>query len=417
MMQQQNSRLPRIGYASMNMDVSPNKYRTCRKENISDEVLHTLIKHNLMVLEKTIDYNIKHHNEMFRISSSLIPFGSSLLNTLDWAKEFEDDFKRIKNKIDTHKIRVSMHPGQYTVLNSPNPEVVKNAILDLNYHAKVLQLLTDCKDACIILHVGGVYDDKQKAMNRFILNYKNLLDDLVKKYLVIENDDRLYTVEDCLAISKETQIPVVFDNLHHEINPSDKELSFLLDEVLFTWKSKKPKFHYSQQALNKRTGAHSESINLERFILDYLDIYKDLEVDIMLEVKDKNRSFMKVNLYFHPSQKVLEQEWARYKYKVMSKSQKSYNDLRKLFKDNQSVDVREFYQVVDKVESHNISAEMNAFQHVWGYFKKLASSREKDVYLSLFEEKDYKGMYRHLKKMNEKYKVSYLQNSYYFKED
>lgn len=50
---------PSIGYASMNEDVTPNTYKTLRKDNIDEDNLFQIIKHNLTVLEKTIDYNMK----------------------------------------------------------------------------------------------------------------------------------------------------------------------------------------------------------------------------------------------------------------------------------------------------------------------------------------------------------------------
>lgn len=85
-------------------------------------------------------------------------------------------------------IRVSMHPGQYTVLNSPNDDVVKRAIEDLNYHVKVLDNFGVGENHKIILHIGGVYNDKEQAINRFADNYKRL-NDQVRERLVIENDE------------------------------------------------------------------------------------------------------------------------------------------------------------------------------------------------------------------------------------
>jgi len=94
-------------------------------------------------------------------------------------------------------IRGSMHPGQYTVLNSPNEEVVEKSIMDLEYHCKFLDSLGVDYSNKIILHVGGVYGDKISAMERFKHNF-NRLSNSLKKRLVIENDDKSYTIEDVL---------------------------------------------------------------------------------------------------------------------------------------------------------------------------------------------------------------------------
>ena len=69
----------------------------------------------------------------------------------------------------------------------------------------------------MVLHVGGVYGDKQEAMKRFMAEYREL-DETIKRRLIIENDDRYYTLEDVLWIAEKIQIPVVFDNLHHKLN-------------------------------------------------------------------------------------------------------------------------------------------------------------------------------------------------------
>lgn len=413
-----------IGYACMNEDIPQSTYRTCRKHNISDQLLRELINHNLMVLKDTILYNIKNNNHLFRVSSSLIPFGSSDLNTLNWAYEFKDKFAEIKKLIDEHDIRISVHPGQYTVLNSPRQAVVEAALNDLEYHARILKLLSDREDSLMVLHVGGVYSHKGEAMERFIEVYKNRVSSLVKCFLVIENDDKMYTVEDVLEISKQTQLPVIFDNLHHRLNPSFKGKSEyeILDQVMKTWdfRDVKAKMHYSQQDYGKQAGAHSKTINLELFKVCYESTYRKFDMDIMLEVKDKNRSFIKVNQILHPSMKVLERQWANYKYWVMARSQRAYEDIRELFKDNREVDPIVFYGFIDNLSEKplNLKSQRNAVQHVWGYFKKISTENEKLKYMDLLEHmKDEKSlilMYRFLRRLSVKYENTYLLDGYFF---
>ncbi len=407
----------RIGYACMNLDIHPNNYKTCRKNNITDSTLKEIIYYNLKILDETLNYNIKNGNKLFRISSSLIPFGSSTLNTIDWERIFSEEFNTLKDKIEKNDIRVSMHPGQYTVINSIHDHVVTNSILDLEYHAKILDLLAPTNSSNIILHVGGVYDNKLEAINRFINVYNNLSPN-IKKYLVIENDDISFTVEDVLYISSKINVPVVFDNLHHLINPSLEEIdiSVLVSMVVNTWKDKKPKFHYSQQDETKRVGAHSKTINLNQFITDYNKLFKNFNVDIMLEVKDKNRSFIKVNQYFFSNQKIIENEWARYKYLVLKHSVKSYNDLRLLFKDNKEVDVVDFYNLVDLSLNlpNDLGAQINAAQHIWGYFKNISTKNEKTNFIKAIEDKDLNKANNILMKLSLKYNINYLIRSYYF---
>lgn len=413
----------KIGYACMNMDSYPASFQTCRIQNITEEKLYEMIENNILVLENMIDYNIKHNNYMYRISSSLIPFGSSPLNTLDWKHIFRDDFKRIKNKIKHGNMRVSCHPGQYTVINSPSEDVVEASIMELEYHTDLMELLSGNKNHKMILHVGGVYGDKDASIDRFIDVYHKL-SPRVKKYLVIENDDRSYTVEDVLYISSQVSVPVIFDNLHHDINPSLQNLHMqeIITKVVKTWREEdgKVKMHYSQQDPGKRKGAHSETIDLALFCEDYKNIYSLYPIDIMLEVKDKNRSFKKVDLLLNPNQRTLEVEWASYKYLVMSKSIASYNQLREMFKNNPKVDVLEFYSIIDatlKLDP-SIGNQVNALEHVWGYFKKIATEKEKMQFFKKLQAlKDGKikdtHMIKFTRSLAEKYEVTYLLESYF----
>ena len=177
--------------------------------------------------------------------------------------------------------------------------------------------------------------------------------------------------------------------------------------------------HYSQQDSNKRVGAHSETIYLDQFKIDYENIYSIAEADIMLEVKDKNRSFIKVQAYLNPSNVTMEKEWARYNYWVMARSQSTYNLLRLMFKDQKQVNPLKFYELVDNLRSSdvNLGAQVNAFQHAWGYFKKVATTSEKDKFLTMIETitvDNIRQIYRYLHKLAEKYEVRYLLDSYYF---
>ncbi len=282
----------RIGYACLAIGVTDTGIKSCIMKNASEAKLLELISHNLDSLENIIDYNIKNNIRLFRISSELIPFGSSTINSIPWWDLFRAEFLRIGQKIKDNGVRVSMHPGQYTVINSPNEEVVKRAIDDLHYHSKVLDSLDVGKEHKIILHIGGAYNDKKSSVIRFVTNFCNMPIS-IRDRIVLENDDKSYNICDVLEIGASINVPVVFDNLHNEMNPCDKEKNdaFWINECKKTWKEGDgiQKIHYSQQDPAKRPGSHSDSILLEKF----MDFYRSLErddIDIMLEVKDKNLS-------------------------------------------------------------------------------------------------------------------------------
>lgn len=414
-----------VGYACLTVGVQHTDLKSCMIKNANEEKLLDLIAHNLNSLENIIDYNAKNNIRLFRISSDLIPFGSSPVNSLLWWDIFASQFSKIGEKVQRSGMRVSMHPGQYTVLNSPNEEVVSRAIEDLNYHAKVLDGLGVGAEHKIVLHIGGVYNDKKQANIRFVTSYHRL-DETVKQRLVLENDDRSYNISDVLEIGTILNAPVVFDNLHNEINPSDKKKNdfYWINECSKTWGKKdgNQKIHYSQQNPIKKLGAHSESIKINKF----MDFYEDVEredLDIMLEVKDKNLSAIKcINCTsVDKSIKALELEWSRYKYSILESSPTDYVEIRKLLRNKYEYPAISFYALVEEAlqKKSTIGYSINASQHIWDYFKETASDKEKSSFLkSIDAYQKGKTSIRTIKnilwKMAVKYNQSYLLDSYYF---
>lgn len=306
----------RIGYACKVIGVKGMDFKGCTLKNADSDKLKELIKHNISALGDIIDYNIENDIKLFRISSDLIPFGSGEVNNVRWWEIFAEEMESIGKKIKENGIRVSVHPGQYTVLNSNSDDVVQRAIRDLVYHTRILDSLGVNSEHKVVLHIGGAYGNKEDSMKRFNENYK-LLPDNVKKRLVIENDDRVYNVEEVLETGHKSNIPVVFDNLHHLINPpgDNADETYWIEECRKTWKREdgNQKIHYSEQAGNRRTGSHSDSISINRFMRFVEKIGRD-DIDIMLEVKDKNLSCIKcINCIVKGlSLSELEKEWKRY---------------------------------------------------------------------------------------------------------
>lgn len=377
----------KIGFACLTVGVPNTQMRTCRKASATPEKLMEIIKSNLEATEKIIDYSIKNGLKMYRLSSDLIPFGSDLsTNSLNWVELFAEEFERIGTKIKQHNIRVSMHPGQYTVLNSPDEGVVERAIADLEYHVAILEAMKIDTTHKIILHIGGVYGDKTSATERFIDTYAQLSDQ-VKARLIIENDDRLYTIEDVLGISQITGAPIVYDNLHNACNLSDpsKNDAYWIELAQKTWSAVDgpAKVHYSQQREGGRLGAHTSTIYLKPF-MDYFNEVAHLEVDIMLEVKDKNLSAIKCHLATtkNPAIKDLEKEWGRYKYAVLMHSPQNYQSIRQLLKDKESYPVAAFYHLIEEALATppTQTVQLNALDHIWGHLKQHATSKETERY-------------------------------------
>lgn len=411
----------RVGYACLNPDV-PNIYKTCRQSNLTLEKWHDLIEGNLETLGAMVRYNRKHKLSLYRISSDLIPFGSADVLAYDWAKDFAPVFEKLKALLG--RIRFSMHPGQYTVLNSPDPNVVRNAIKDLEYHVRVMELLGATRQNKLVLHIGGVYGDKPAAMDRFA-EAASRLDQRIRDHLIIENDERLYTIADVLWISERTGLPVIFDNLHHQINPPPEACSMAqwITRAGATWQEEDGRqiIHYSEQARGKRPGAHSVTVDSRSF-LQFIDTL-DQPLDIMLEVKDKNRSAEKLQMILQGDVKLAETLWARHKYSVLAKSQPIYREIRMLLKQKDQADLERVAQLFEQAQTlpHSPGDAVNAAEHVWGYFKKQATAKEKDTFRQMLEagvpdEPSEMKIRSYLKKILKKYPNTYLESSYYFNE-
>lgn len=412
-----------IGYACLAIGVHHSSYRTLRITNYSEEKMKEIIEFNLESLSKIIDYNILNNIKLFRITSDLIPFGSSEINKIQWWDIYKNSFDLIGKKIKEHNIRVSMHPGQYTVINSPKDEVVSKSFDELIYHEKVLDALGVDYKSKLVLHIGGVYGDKDEAIKRFITNF-NKLPNNVKKRLVIENDEKNYNIEDVLKISNIINIPVVFDNLHHYLNPPNihKTDNEWINLCRLTWKEidGNQKIHYSEQDPTKQTGSHSYTINHNLF-LEYYNKISLNELDIMLEVKDKNVSAIKIINSIDKNPKIgnLEKEWSKYKYNVLEYSKEIYDEIRELLKDKDNPNPIKFYDLITssfklKLQHGN---QMNALMHVYGYFKKYEEEKNDLLKrLKKVEQKSLsiKSMKNYLYKLAIKYDQDYLLNSYYF---
>jgi len=113
----------------------------------------------------------------------------------------------------------------------------------------------------------------------------------------------------------------------------------------------------------------------------------------------------------------VQEKWAYNKYWVMAKSPKIYAEIRQLFKNNQLTDssIREFNNLLKEAENTDLSSKhlIVAYQHIWGYFKKIATKEEKEQYLLLIDSIDQNpdSLLRYLQELTFKYQIPYLINS------
>lgn len=283
----------RIGYACLNRSIRCTPAGTFRLRSYSDERFVRTVAANLDCLERMLRFNAERGIRFLRISSDLIPFASHPALTYDWRERFKERFSEIGAIIRRAGMRISMHPDQFTLINSPGVEIFERSAAELRYHAGVLNLLGLDRTAKIQIHGGGVYGDKTESLRRFVRRYREL-DEPIRHRLVVENDDHRYTVADCLSLSSETGIPVLFDTLHHTLNPSIGTACAALEHTAATWRREDglPLCDYSTQLPGGRPGRHAESLDAGNF-LGFLGETSPLDFDIMLEIKDKETSALR----------------------------------------------------------------------------------------------------------------------------
>lgn len=283
----------RIGYPCINLSMDCRPSRTFRLANLTWERLRETVAGNLACLERILHWNVQHGFLFFRITSDLIPLASHPANRFPWDEAFALDLARIGAFIRAAGMRISMHPGQYTLLNSPRPEVVEAARRELAYHARVLDRMGLDRTAKIQIHIGGVYGDKRAALARFVREVERL-DPAIRARLVVENDERLFNLEDCLAVSGETGLPVVLDVFHREVHPDGRTLLEALSAAAATWRTEDgpPMVDYSSPLPGGRPGSHARTLD-EAHFRRFLEESRPHDFDLMLEIKDKERSALR----------------------------------------------------------------------------------------------------------------------------
>ena len=143
-------------------------------------------------------------------------------------------------------IRLSMHPGHYIQLSSPDPVRVQRSQTELAAATAMLDALGATADAVIVIHIGGRYEDRQASLRRFVANF-NALNSHTRQRLVLENDDRQFDLADTFWVHRHTGIPLVLDTLHHRcLNRRGYTLAEALALALATWSpNRRPKIHFS----------------------------------------------------------------------------------------------------------------------------------------------------------------------------
>jgi UV DNA damage endonuclease len=208
-------------------------------------------------------------------------------------------------------LRLTLHPGFFVQLNSPDESWVQRSVTELAASAELLARMGLGDESVIVVHVGGVHGDLIAGRERFVRQV-NLLPDAVKNRLALEHDDRRYHLQDALWIYQRTGLRIVFDTLHHRcLDPIGMPLVDALRLALSTWpQTQRPKIHMSSPRTEVRTlvrngglilqpplpNQHSDFINPFE-VIDLLSHAMRLGLrpfDVMLEAKAKDVALLRL---------------------------------------------------------------------------------------------------------------------------
>jgi UV DNA damage endonuclease len=281
------------------------------KNKFSAEVLlEGRILHNLQFVKRVLKHCSINDIFHYRLSSKLFPLVTD--TTLNLSIEHFNNFSSIKDELQEigkiakdYGITLSIHPDQFNVLASKRSDVVQKTIRELNFHAKIMDMigLPQSYAAPINIHPSVTIhkstqeektDDEglREIVDRFYEGFKQC-DEGVRERLVVENEDKgcwncanlfMYFYNYC-GTKHGHFFPLTYDNLHDYCNPSFFQEETVTQEqnvqaFAGTWKKDVPVFHYSWGREDKfRSHADFAAENIP----DY-----DMEITWECELKQKD---------------------------------------------------------------------------------------------------------------------------------
>ena len=273
------------------------------------------LRHSLENVAAILNYLDRHDIRMYRLATALAPYAShpDLPQFHDQVRECGEERAQLGATARARGIRLSTHPGQYTVLNSERDDVRAAAVAELEVQAALLDAMALGPEAVVVLHVGGTGGGIDAALDRFVAGF-DALSERARARLVVENDDRSFGLTDVLRLAERTGLRVVWDILHHRCHDlaqiSNRDA---LAAALATWPPEQtPKIHFSSPRLDVEVRPVRRGRRVERrLVLPQLRAHADLidpigfeaflrdapagrDFDVMLEAKAKDLALLRL---------------------------------------------------------------------------------------------------------------------------
>jgi UV damage endonuclease UvdE len=216
---------------------------------VAEQKLWDLMVQNIEAVYRLVERvsTLDPHLRMVRISSDILPVYTHDSYAGYWRKPdvisyAQTNFKRVGDLARSRNVRLSFHPGQFTVLASDNPGIVERSIAEFEYHADMARWMgygKSFQDLKINVHISG-----RQGPEGIRRAYKKLTPE-ARNCITIENEENSWGLDDCLTISD--IVPIVLDIHHHwiregeYIQPEDPRVSRVCD----SWRGTRPTCHFS----------------------------------------------------------------------------------------------------------------------------------------------------------------------------
>jgi UV DNA damage endonuclease len=267
-------------------------------------------------LRAILEYLEKRGISMYRMSSDIAPYEThpEFTQFHGQVKACATELRQLGAEARRLNLRLSLHPSQFIVINSPDAELRRKSVWDLKSQSEILDCMELGPEAVVVIHAGGTYGDIASGIDRWCQTWDELPDH-VRSRLVLENDDLRYSAANVLAIHERTGVRLIFDVQHFWcLNPEGLELRPTLERFLRTWPAGvRPKIHFSSPRTemrevsrkNRKTGkketvllppvwtGHADFNHPFEFI-SFMRATRDLEFDVMLEAKAKDVALLRL---------------------------------------------------------------------------------------------------------------------------
>ena len=217
--------------------------------DVAEQRLWDIMVHNIQSYSNLIAYvgGLPNELRMVRLGSDVLPVYTQRDWSYFWRRAdvvayAEREFAKVGEQARALDVRLSMHPGQFTVLASDSEEIVERSIEEFEYHVDCIRWMgfgKQFQDFKCNVHISGRQGPAgiKAALKKLTPEARNVI--------TIENDENKWGIEHSLELADD--LALVLDVHHHwcregeYIQPTDDRFARVID----SWRGVRPAIHYS----------------------------------------------------------------------------------------------------------------------------------------------------------------------------